>query len=136
MKYLCATTKRPTEEQINFTVTGEGRLVDNGRIGRNPVKTEWGEAAVLIQATGEPGEIFITAEALTPGANTPTPSSAVIRTVRAEHSFIGDGFATPYADWPELSPNEREEIWEKNSSLRPDNMKKYGEIGRQQDEFV
>jgi beta-galactosidase len=57
------------DDLVEFAVQGDGRIVDDGRIGANPVRAEAGIATVLVQAGKNAGKIVVKAAAfgLTPG---------------------------------------------------------------------
>lgn len=129
-------TKRLTEERVLFSVTGPGEIVDDGRCGTNPAKLQWGEAAILVRAFDEPGEIVITCQAENAGLNTPLPAKLVIKTASADVPAIGNSDPTPFAQWPETPRKEKKAKWNKNASLAEEMRKKYSEIGKQQDDFA
>jgi len=51
------------EDDVTFTVTGEGRVIGNASIGANPMRAEAGIATALIQSTETCGRIAVEASA-------------------------------------------------------------------------
>lgn len=74
--------KRLAKDCIRFTVEGEGCIIGNGQdIMANPRDVEWGSAPVLIQATGKPGSITITAQSAYEGTYSPAADTLTIHSV-------------------------------------------------------
>lgn len=82
------TVKRLNNNLIRFSVEGEGVLVDNGQIGVNPVRANWGSAPILLRSTETPGKIKIKAEILSKGINAIESGEIEIETVKPDIKFI------------------------------------------------
>ena len=69
------------DDDVTFTVTGEGRVIGNASIGANPMRAEAGIATVLIQSTETYGRIAVEASAfgLKPGSLEFSSQAADIR---------------------------------------------------------
>lgn len=79
--------RRLAKENIRFTVTGEGEIIDDGRINANPRAVEWGSAPILVRSTRRAGTIHIHAEVQFPGTHAPTPADLNIQSVAAPGPF-------------------------------------------------
>jgi beta-galactosidase len=69
--YICdarGTTHPYANDEITFSATGEGSIIDDNRIRANPIRAEAGIATALVRATLHAGKLTIRAEAfgLTP----------------------------------------------------------------------
>lgn len=82
--------KRLNNEEIKFTIEGEGRLIGSPETLTNPVAVEWGEASILVQSTTTPGKVKITAEPLFKGGNTPIGCTVEFYTVPENGKMIYD----------------------------------------------
>ena len=75
--------KRLAKENILFTVEGEGRIIGDASIFANPRAVEWGSAPVLIQSTGKPGKITVTARAAFGGVHAPATDTITFESIPA-----------------------------------------------------
>lgn len=82
--------KRLNNENILFTVEGEGRIVGDAATFANPVAVQWGTAPVLIQSTTKPGKIVVRASVVWQGKRKPIAGSIEINSVEAEYPMIAD----------------------------------------------
>ena len=73
--------KRLTNEQVHFTIEGEGRLLGGADVGVNPRAVLWGTAPILVQSTTTPGRIKVTAKVLYNGLERPVSGELVIGSV-------------------------------------------------------
>ncbi len=73
--------KRLTNEQVQFSIEGEGRLLGGAEVGLNPRAVLWGTAPMLVQSTTIPGRIKITAKVLFNGLERPVSGELVIASV-------------------------------------------------------
>ncbi|MBE6341201.1 MAG: glycoside hydrolase family 2 [Bacteroidales bacterium] len=76
--------RRLAIDEVEFEVSGEGRLVSSERALSNPRKVEWGSAPALIQSTNKPGKITIIAHPYVQGTHTPTADTLTIESVAPE----------------------------------------------------
>ena len=79
--------RRLAKEDVKFTVTGEGSIIDDGTINANPREVEWGSAPILLRSTRKAGKIHIRAEVQFPGTHAPTPAELDIESVPYEGSY-------------------------------------------------
>jgi beta-galactosidase len=75
-------------DDLVFTVTGEGRLVGDAEIGANPCRTEFGTAPLLIRSTGRAGQIVVEARLKFNGAMTMKPGRLVFFSVPPRTQLI------------------------------------------------
>jgi beta-galactosidase len=64
--YVCdarGTTHPFADDEITFTIEGEGQIIDDPRIKANPVRAEAGIATVLVRSTPHAGAIMVRATA-------------------------------------------------------------------------
>ena len=73
--------KRLTNEQVHFTIEGEGRLLGGADVGVNPRAVLWGTAPMLVQTTTTPGQIKVTAKVMYNGLERPVSGELVIGSV-------------------------------------------------------
>jgi beta-galactosidase len=82
--------KRLNEENIKFTISGEGELIGNAENGANPRKIDWGTAPALIRASNTVGKITIVASPVFQGANSVEPITLVLETKPSPHLSIAE----------------------------------------------
>ena len=80
--------RRLANENIVFTVEGEGEIIGDASIHANPRPVEWGSAPVLIRSTRTPGKIRISARVEFPGTHAPTPAEIEIESVPAPFKAV------------------------------------------------
>lgn len=68
-------------DDLVFTVSGEGRIVGDAEIGANPCRTEFGTAPLLIRSTGHAGPIVVEARTKYQGVMTMQPGRLVFSSV-------------------------------------------------------
>ncbi|MEX1049151.1 MAG: glycoside hydrolase family 2 TIM barrel-domain containing protein [Akkermansiaceae bacterium] len=73
--------KRLTNEQVQFTIEGEGRLLGGSDVGVNPRPVLWGTAPMCIQSNTTPGRIKVTANVLFAGLERPMSGELVTHSV-------------------------------------------------------
>ena len=79
--------RRLAKENIRFSLSGEGRFIDDGTINANPRAVEWGSAPILLQSTRKAGKILVHAEVQYPGTHAPTSADLVIESVPYQGLF-------------------------------------------------
>jgi beta-galactosidase len=79
--------RRLAKENVKFTVTGEGSIIDDGTINANPRAVEWGSAPILLRSTRKAGKIHIRAEVQFPGTHAPAPAEMDIESVPYKGGF-------------------------------------------------
>lgn len=82
--------RRLAKENIVFTVSGEGKLIDDGQIDANPRAVEWGSAPVLVRSTRKAGKIRIHAEVQYPGTHAPVAAELEIESIPYAQQQMGD----------------------------------------------
>jgi beta-galactosidase len=82
--------RRLAKENIVFTVSGEGKLIDDGQIDANPRAVEWGSAPVLVRSTRKAGKIRIHAEVQYPGTHAPVAAELEIESIPYGQQQMGD----------------------------------------------
>ena len=73
--------RRLAKEQIQFTVEGEGTIIDDGNIMANPRATEWGSAPILVRSTHQAGTIRIIARSAYEGTYAPAADTLTIESI-------------------------------------------------------
>ena len=73
--------RRLAKEQVQFTVEGEGTIIDDGNIMANPRATEWGSAPILVRSTHQAGTIRIIARSVYEGTYTPAADTLTIESI-------------------------------------------------------
>lgn len=81
-------SKHFRNDDLVFTVTGEGRIVGDAEIGANPCHTEFGTAPLLIRSTGRPGKIVVEARLKFNGIKTMKPGRLIFCSVPARIPLI------------------------------------------------
>lgn len=123
--------KRLATDNIQFTVEGEGRIIGDGeQIMANPRTVEWGSAPVLIQATGKPGKITITARSAYSGTHTPTEATLTIESQ-------APGLPACYTDLPTDRRTEaRTAVADNKQTMTEEERRRtLEEVNKQQAEF-
>ena len=83
-----------TKNEVQFSITGAGEIIDNGKIYANPAKVYNGVAAIYVKGTNATGNITITAKAK--GLKS---GKATINTVKYNTNEIAN-HAQPIFDYP------------------------------------
>jgi beta-galactosidase len=73
--------RRLAKEQIQFTVEGEGTIIDDGNIMANPRATEWGSAPILVRSTHKAGTIRIIARPAYEGTYAPAADTLTVESI-------------------------------------------------------
>lgn len=73
--------KRLNNDQIRFTVEGEGEIVGESSGFVNPRRVEWGTAPVLVRSSLKPGKITVHAEVLLKGSQKPVAGEIIFESV-------------------------------------------------------
>ena len=73
--------RRLAKEQVQFTVEGEGTIIDDGNIMANPRATEWGSAPILVRSTHQAGTIRIIARSVYEGTYAPAADTLTIESI-------------------------------------------------------
>jgi beta-galactosidase len=79
--------RRLAREQVRFTVTGEGSIIDDGQINANPRLVEWGSAPILLRSTRRAGTIKVHAEVQFPGVHAPKAADLELQSVPYDGRF-------------------------------------------------
>lgn len=75
------TIKRLNNDQIRFTVSGEGSIVGEKSGFVNPRPIEWGTAPILVRSSLNPGNITVHAEVLLKGSQKPVAGEITFKSV-------------------------------------------------------
>lgn len=123
------TIKRLNNQQILFSIEGQGRLVADEKSFTNPKQIQWGTAPVLVQATTIPGVIKVKASVVWEGKATPIESELIINTSEASQPLI--------YDIEELSKQVTPVAFIKNqgNAFEPLSEERLKEVEKQQIEF-
>lgn len=134
--------KRLNNEQIRFTIRGEGAIVGEESGYVNPRRVEWGTAPVLVRSSLKPGQITVRAEVMLKGAQTPVAGeisfesiAPVLPLIYSEEELES---ATRIRQAAENSQSETQylELQKKVEQLQQElNAIKLKEVGKQQQDF-
>ena len=82
--------KRLNNDQIRFTVSGEGAIVgeNSGFMDARPI--EWGTAPILVRSSLKPGKITVYAEVLLKGSQKPVSGEITFESVSSKTPLIYD----------------------------------------------
>ncbi|TKG96466.1 glycoside hydrolase family 2 protein [Puteibacter caeruleilacunae] len=131
--------KRLNNYSVHFDVEGEGVLVDDGRIGANPRKVEWGTAPAMIRATNKAGQIIVKARVEFEGALMPVSTTLKFRSIDAAHPMIYTETAGSFKGGVAGTVNQNMnagELQDELLKLRKElNKYKLKEVEKQQEEF-
>lgn len=72
--------KQLANEQIEFSIQGEGTIIGGVEIGANPVRVIKGTAPLLVRTTARAGKITVIARTYFGGVNSPKPDTLVFYT--------------------------------------------------------
>ena len=126
--------RRNAREHVTFTVEGEGRIIDDGRIMANPRLVEWGSAPILVRSTHQAGTIRIIARSTFEGAYAPTSDTLEIQSVPYEGKMCYNETSTSFtAPTSPISPTPPT-VSNKPSSAA-DLRKTLEEVEKQQQDF-
>ena len=137
------TVRRLDNSYIQFSVKGEGELIDDGLIMANPRRLEWGSAPILVRATTTPGTITVRAAVLGEGINTPESAEILLTTSPAGTPLIlaqdqPKGRRKPSGPSHDLpAPARNSDLQQKIQRLENElHLYKMREVERQQTEFI
>jgi len=92
------TVKRLYNNNVEFTVEGEGRILGDANSCSNPYPLVWGDAPVLIQSTTKAGPIKIRVKLFIEGSTTATEAELVINSVESKTPSIYDTKELSFVD--------------------------------------
>ena len=134
--------KRLSDEHIEFSVSGEGKLIGGRKNGINPQKLLWGEAVALVRSTETAGRITIKAKVLNEGINSPSEAEIEFSTKRSNHRLLFDeaSLKTNPVVLESLDIErtlEKEQLIKELRILKKELLEyKLNEVGRQQEDFI
>lgn len=131
--------KRLNNDQIRFTVEGEGEMVGEYSGFVNPRRVEWGTAPVLVRSSLKPGKITVRAEVMLKGSQKPVAGEITFESVAPLYPLLYSEQEVSHTQ--QNVKDDRDEI--KNSDLERKveqlqqelNRMKLKEVERQQGEF-
>lgn len=87
--------KQLADEQIQFSVSGEGSVIGDCSIGANPVRVVKGTAPLLIRTTTKAGKVTVIARTYFGGINSPAPDTLTFCTHQSETGLLFTDSVTP-----------------------------------------
>ena len=133
--------KRLNNDEIRFTVSGEGSIVGDESGFANPRRVEWGTAPVLIRSTRCPGKITVHAQVFVKGSQKPLDGEISFESIRPDLPFIVDENDVQERAATESRSSEGQEVRcreleKKVEQLQQElNRLRLKEVGKQQEEF-
>lgn len=133
--------KRLNNDEIRFTVSGEGSIVGDESGFANPRRVEWGTAPVLIRSTRRPGKITVHAQVFVKGSQKPLDGEISFESIRPDLPFIVDENDVQERAATESRSSEGQEVRcreleKKVEQLQQElNRMRLKEVGKQQEEF-
>lgn len=133
--------KRLNNDEIRFTVQGEGSIVGEESGYVNPRRVEWGTAPVLIRSSLRPGKITVHAEVVLKGSQKPVAGEISFESVAPLLPMIYSGKEVENAKVAGTNMKLQQEencleLQRKIGQLQQElNALKLKEVGQQQQEF-
>ena len=132
--------KRLNNDQIRFSVTGEGSIVGEESGFVNPRAIEWGTAPILVRSSLKPGRITVHAEVLLKGSQKPVAGEITFESIAPDMPLVYDAEELKAMSMEEKTvtgqTQQNRSLEKKIEQLQQElNALKLKEVERQQGEF-
>lgn len=133
--------KRLNNDEIRFTVTGEGTIVGEESGFVNPRRVEWGTAPVLVRSTRQPGIITVHAEVFLKGSQKPVGGEISFESIKPSLPLVWDEKDIQDNIVEDKKENDRQNVKYRDLEKKVEQLEqelarmKLREVGKQQEKF-